>query len=786
MKKLILLSVMIALFGFKSQAQLSKTVECTPGNLGTLLPSAELRTYESLTIKGTMDARDLMTLSKNGNYLKSLDLSEVNIAAYSDGDIVYPANTITKSTFSGDRLAVIKLPPTVTSIEMHAFYGCSSLISIDLPASLTSIGKGSFSYCKSLLATTVPPLVTTIDSLAFVGCSALASVVIPSSVTSIDPTAFLSSNPSFDVDENNLSFSSEAGVLFNKAKTKILNYPFLKTGDYTIPSSVNSIGNFAFYNCSGLTSITIPNSVTSIGRYAFYNCNALNSVTIPPSVTTIERDAFSGCSGLTTLTIPSSITTIDRAVFGGCVKLTSVTIPSSVTKIGPYAFGGCTFTSITIPNSVTSIEEGAFNYCSGLTVIYIPASVTSIGAKAFANCASLTSANISSSVTSIGDNAFNGCVRLTSVELPSSVKSIGAGAFADCLNLTAIKIPSSVTTINDNTFLHCTKLVSVELPASAKAIGKSAFRNCESLKSIEIPASATSIGDEAFSGCISLTSASIPSTLTSIGYKSFAYCNKLVSAKIPSSIISIGENAFLGCRLLTTVDVPSSIQSLGYHTFFGCNGITSVYSFLTKSFEPLSVFNSIKTTAVFYVPQGSLDQYTGGLWTGYKVVEMSLNLSKTKANFPGQGDTIAVKVTSTNKWTASADADWLNINTLDSTITFSALENLTGVDRTATIIVSSPGTDDKKITVTQSAEATGINKFNNSVTSVYPNPAAKTLFVNGPNQGLKVSVFDLKGKTLLKTKINDNRINIGSLPNGIYLIRIENGAKTWIDKFVKQ
>ncbi len=156
--------------------------------------------------------------------------------------------------------------------------------------------------------------------------------------------------------------------------------------------TVTTIGERAFSECYGLTSVTIPNSVTSIGDKAFFNCGSLTSVTIPSSVTTISNSTFSGCIGLTSVTIPSSVTTIGNSAFDSCRSLTSVTIPSLVTSIGEYTFCDCrSLTSVTIPNSVTSIGYGAFSGCSGLTSVTIPNSVTTIGRDAFDDCRSLKS-----------------------------------------------------------------------------------------------------------------------------------------------------------------------------------------------------------------------------------------------------------------------------------------------------------------------------------------------------------------------------------------------------------
>ena len=211
-----------------------------------------------------------------------------------------------------------------------------------------------------------------------------------------------------------------------------------------IKDGVTSIGKYAFFWCSGLTSITIPNSVTSIGEHAFANCSGLTSITIPNSVTSIGNGAFSGCSGLTSITIPNSVTSIGNGAFLGCSGLTSITIPNSVKSIGNQTFWLCSgLTSITIPNSVKSIGNETFWLCSGLTSVTIPNSVTSLGKFAFYGCSGLTSITIPNSVTNIEKSAFLGCTGLTSITIPNSVTSIGDYAFDGCSGLTSITFEGS-------------------------------------------------------------------------------------------------------------------------------------------------------------------------------------------------------------------------------------------------------------------------------------------------------------------------------------------------------
>ena len=204
---------------------------------------------------------------------------------------------------------------------------------------------------------------------------------------------------------------------------------------FNVYTSYNDkLGDYAFYGCSGLTSLTIPSSVTSIGNEAFHGCSGLTSLVIPSGVTSIGDEAFYGCSGLISLTIPSSVTRIGWSAFEDCSGLTSLTIPSSVTWISGEAFSGCSgLTSLVIPSSVTWISDEAFSGCSGLTSLVIPSSVTSIDRSAFSGCSSLTSLTIPSSVTSIGNYAFEGCSGLTSIYVyPEKTPKLGTDIFSGC------------------------------------------------------------------------------------------------------------------------------------------------------------------------------------------------------------------------------------------------------------------------------------------------------------------------------------------------------------------
>ena len=501
-------------------------------------------------------------------------------------------------------LTSLTIPNSVTSIGYQAFWNCSSLTSLTIPNSVTSIGNSAFEDCSSLISLTIPNSVTSIGYSTFWGCLSLTSLTIPNSVTMIGANPFR--GLTLQLDNRSPHFYVENNVLFTADKKQLIAYCSRQTS-YSIPNSVTSIGDGAFWRCSSLTSLTIPNSVTSIGDYAFHECLSLTSLTIPNSIIHIGYRACSWCKSLTSLTIPDSVTSIEKCAFASCSSLTSLTIPDSVTSIGDSAFWDCSsLTSLTIPNSVTSIGSGAFSCCQSLTSLTIPNSITSIGDNTFFGCSSLTSLTIPNSVTSIGKSAFEDCSSLTSLTIPNSVTSIGSGAFCGCTSFTSLTIPNSVTSIDNAAFGRCSKLTSLTIPNSVASIRFGVCRDCSSLTSLTIPDSVTFIGNRAFEGCSSLTSLTIPKSVTTIESNPFiglnlhldnqspyfyvednvlftadksqliAYCSSQTSYSIPNSVTSIGDSAFLCCSCLTSLTIPDSITSIGYRAFYRCTSLTSL------------------------------------------------------------------------------------------------------------------------------------------------------------------------------------------------------------------
>lgn len=250
----------------------------------------------------------------------------------------------------------------------------------------------------------------------------------------------------------------------------------------SVEYSVTSIGNFAFFLCSSLTSINIPHSVTSIGDDAFYCCKSLVSIIIPNSVKNIGCKAFYGCDSLTSITIPNSVTTVNKNLFYGCSALTSITLGDAIKSIGYNAFCGCeSLSSIIIPSSVTSIDTGAFEKCSSLVSINLPDGITTIKWSSFEDCSSLKFIALSNSITEIEGCAFKGCTALCFIVLPESIKHIGDSAFEDCSSLKRISLPYSLEHIGRNAFRHCSSLVGINIPTKVKELHAGTFAFCDNL-----------------------------------------------------------------------------------------------------------------------------------------------------------------------------------------------------------------------------------------------------------------------------------------------------------------
>ncbi len=411
---------------------------------------------------------------------------------------------------NGVEVTDLVIPSSITTIRDYAFYYCQGLTSVTIPSSVTSIGNYAFFSCNGITSASIPNSIRTIGNYAFSNCQALTgALTIPNSVTTI----------------GNYAFSSCYALT-----------------SLSIGNSVTSIGDLAFYNCRGLTSMTvssgntvydsredcnaiietasnkllfgckntiIPNTVKTLGNRAFYGCTGLTSITIPENVTTVSDSVFWGCTGLINATIGNSVNTIGAQVFRNCSALTNVTIGSGATTIGDYSFYNCSaLQAVTCLATVPpTIQEYTFSPYPDM--LYVPmesvdAYNTALYWRSFGNISGIVPGYNTFVVDGIYYSSMNG--NTAKVIANENVEGYYTGN---------VVIPSTVT-YQGTTF-------------DVVAIDDNAFDGCYDLASVVIGENVTAIGEQAFQGCVGLTSVTIGSNVASIASKAFNYCNALTT-----------------------------------------------------------------------------------------------------------------------------------------------------------------------------------------------------------------------------------------------------------------
>ncbi len=600
----------------------NKIYSVTPGGLSSLLSSYEKSNVTTLKLSGNIDARDFKTMRDSMPLLENLDMSQVNIVEYfgTDGPRYgviehYPANTIPRNAFvlqngKTSLLSVVQ-PENLIGIGRSAYNRCYNLTNINWPSGIRNMGYAAFNDCQKLKEAVIYNGIAVIDTFVFRNCIQLTSIIIPSSVKEIRYGAFLQctelSTPIFEP---------------NSQLTHIGYFAFgfcPKITAFLLPPKVNHIGNVAFLGTS--TEVTVP-----AGHSYFTNINGVlydkaltrllycpamktGQIDIPPTVTNIVGDAFYNCRSLDSITIPASLKIIEDWAFENCTGLRTLTIPASVTEIWAYAFYNCSGLKALYVNTAAPVNlsssDSVFNYIdknactlyvlSGLKAQYQAADKW----KEFTNIVELSDAQdvtpgnlhtLWSKTTREGMKRLNLKGSIDARDFKTMRDSMPQLEYIDLSAVTIAPYTGTGGTWNTTEYVYFAdkipeaafnnpngtiQLNTILLPKNLKIIGRSAFNRCYNLKSVLIGPSVTSIDRLAFTSCGSLKSITLPGSVTTIQYGAFLRSG-LTSITLPEGVKIMGEYALQNCNELVTITLPATLEYIGYCAITFNNSLKSI------------------------------------------------------------------------------------------------------------------------------------------------------------------------------------------------------------------
>ena len=610
--------------------------------------------------------------------------------------LILNSNTVANGTNNiksifGANIQKCILGNSVTSIGEYAFYGCNTLVSVSIPNSVIEVGTDAFRGCSNLsevhisdiaawctihfpngttnplyyahnlylgeeLLTNliIPDNVSSVSAEAFAYCNSLTSVTVPENVIELRIRAFDNCNNLAHVTINSNSVMSSGGIkgIFGA-----------NVSEYIIGNSVTTIGNSAFYDCTGMTSVTIGNGVSNIANSAFANCSGLNEVHISDLATwcniTFENllanplytahNLYLNDDIVSDLIIPENVTSIGNYAFNGCTCIVSLTVSKSVTNIGNSVFDNCNnlMSVIWCPKTLTDYSSASnapfYNIRNQINSFILGNEVRTIPAFLCYGMSNIMSVIFPNSVKNIGGNAFDGCSNIDSLIIDSNIQSIGLGAFTHCPNLRVLTLNSniianesylsnkfgpnlsmcifgdSVTSIGAYAFFE-SSLGTIEIGKNVASIGDWAFYNCanglviihseqllnsrywmgKKVTHYFIGDEIVNIGSHVFQQNEQLMSVSIGNSVVNIGDYAFSMCFNLQYVSIPNSVTNIGEGVFSDCRKLNSIVIPENVTSVGNFAFAGCSGLQSITSKATT--PPTIIGNNVFTQVDKTIP----------------------------------------------------------------------------------------------------------------------------------------------------------------------------------------
>ncbi len=338
--------------------------------------------------------------------------------------------------FAQTAIGQVTIPGTVSVIGENAFMSCRDLRNVQIENGVTTIGKGAFKYC-AMAEIELPASIRTVGEDAFLHCENLASfhwqegvkevgpfflkdtmvakITVPASLINVDPNLFYGMNQleRIEVAADNPSVCSEDGVMFNKDKTTLLQYPLHKQGHYKVPSGVIEIGPAAF-QYSGIEEVTLPATVTLINDEAFAH-TPLKAVGFSQGLTSIGRNTFYGCDSLEEVALPGSVTEIKQEAFAFCGSLKRLALPKGMKTIGPRAFNFSHVDELMIPAGLEN-GKGGFSDCTNVKRLYLLCDASALEEGEFAGYDGLKTVLVRSSQLEAMRNRFDEGVKLTGTD----------------------------------------------------------------------------------------------------------------------------------------------------------------------------------------------------------------------------------------------------------------------------------------------------------------------------------------------------------------------------------
>lgn len=649
-------------------SSISIYAEAVSGSLGTNFSYTFEDGIFTISGKGIVYNFDLASVS--------IDLNTVTKLIFQEGVTGAGSQFFKNKT----NLLEVQFPSTFKTVGSESFSGCTSLNKITW-GGVEVIGYQSFAS-TALTQVTIPDTVTSIEESAFMNCSSLSTVTLPDKVIEIDARAFdgtqLINNWENSTSKTPLyigkhlirytpSNSDATEITVNDIKDDtitIASYAISYNDSWkyyitsaTIPDSVQFLGR-NFDDCGRLKTLDLGTGLVKLGEYAFYNCSGLTEVTLPDSLTGLPRETFNRCSSLKSIvwgknisylgraalqstafeevTIPSSVTSIESAVFWSCEKLKKVTIDKNVTSIDSDVFAYCNnLTELHLNFSDCEISNSVFRYLNNLTTLILGNDVSALDILSYFTTTQkgkLTTLSLGNSLKSIKKSQLTGFTALTTISLGDNITSIENGTFDNTayylnssnwtdgvlyidkylIKAKTAEIPTSYTVKNDtiaianSAFYNCTGLQEISLPSTLKTVCSSAFYGCSKLKSISFLSNINQIGYSAFNGCTSLKSVSCSGNISLIESQAFYGCTGMTDFSVTGYIKEIGENGFYSCTSLTNIPLNEGLESVGRYAFNSCRNLE--FTTLPDSVKNigLSAFNNTKNYSNKYDDNGFL------------------------------------------------------------------------------------------------------------------------------------------------------------------------------------